>query len=59
MDEAEWAARRAAWVPDIPDHQTPWQEIYRANVGQLADGGCLELATSYQRVARELPRDSH
>ena len=46
-------------MPDIPDHQTPWQEIYRANVGQLADGGCLELATSYQRVARVLPRDSH
>ncbi|MEM8956405.1 MAG: IlvD/Edd family dehydratase [Pseudomonadota bacterium] len=59
VDEAEWAARRAAWTPDIPAHQTPWQEIYRANVGQLADGGCLELATSYQRVARVMPRDSH
>lgn len=59
VDPEEWAARRAAWTPDIPDHQTPWQEIYRANVGQLADGGCLELATSYQRVARVMPRDSH
>ena len=59
VDAEEWAARRAAWTPDIPDHQTPWQEIYRANVGQLADGGCLELATSYQRVARVMPRDSH
>lgn len=59
VEEADWAARRAAWVPEIMPHQTPWQEIYRANVGQLADGGCLELATSYSRVAKVMPRDSH
>ncbi|MEL6217991.1 MAG: IlvD/Edd family dehydratase [Pseudomonadota bacterium] len=59
VDDAEWAARRAAWTPNTPDSQTPWQEIYRTHVGQLADGGCLELATSYQRVARALPRDNH
>ena len=41
------------------DNQTPWQEIYRAHVGQLADGGCLELATAYQRIAKDLPRDNH
>ncbi len=59
VDEAEWVARRDAWTPEIPPHQTPWQEIYRAHVGQLADGGCLELATSYRRVAETLPRDNH
>ena len=40
-------------------NQTPWQEIYRRHVGQLADGGCLELATAYKRVAQMLPRDNH
>lgn len=59
VDEAEWQARRAAWSPPELDNQTPWQEIYRAHVGQLADGGCLELATAYQRIAKTLPRDNH
>ncbi|WP_343079056.1 IlvD/Edd family dehydratase [Ostreiculturibacter nitratireducens] len=59
VDEAEWQARKDAWqAPEIRS-QTPWQEIYRRLVGQLADGGCLELATAYQRVARDLPRDNH
>ncbi|RMA41722.1 IlvD/Edd family dehydratase [Rhodophyticola porphyridii] len=55
----EWRARRAAWTPPDLEHQTPWQEIYRTHVGQLAQGGCLELATAYQRIARVLPRDNH
>jgi dihydroxyacid dehydratase/phosphogluconate dehydratase len=59
VDAAEWAARRAAWVPPELHHQTPWQELYRTHVGQLADGGCLELATAYQRIAKDLPRDNH
>ena len=59
VPEDEWAARRAAWTPHVTPNQTPWEEIYRANVGQLADGGCLEFATSYQQVARALPRDNH
>jgi len=59
VPDAEWAARRAAWTPPDIRHQTPWQEIYRTHVGQLAEGGCLELATAYRRVGRDLPRDSH
>ena len=59
VPENEWAARRAAWTPPALEHQTPWQELYRAHVGQLAEGGCLEFATSYHRVARQLPRDNH
>ena len=59
VDDAEWAQRRADWAPPELHHQTPWQEIYRANVGQLSDGGCLELATKYQRVRHDLPRDNH
>jgi len=59
VDEAEWQARRDAWTAPELVNQTPWQEIYRRHVGQLADGGCLELATAYHRVARNLPRDNH
>ena len=55
----EWEARKAAWVPPKIENQTPWQEFYRAHVGQLSEGGCLEFATSYQRTGRQLPRDNH
>ncbi|HWW49864.1 MAG TPA: IlvD/Edd family dehydratase [Xanthobacteraceae bacterium] len=34
-----------------PEHQTPWQELYRSTVGQHATGACLELATRYQNIA--------
>jgi dihydroxy-acid dehydratase len=59
VPEDEWEARKAAWTAPELHHQTPWQELYRKHVGQLADGGCLELATAYQRIAKDLPRDNH
>ncbi|KAJ56269.1 dihydroxy-acid dehydratase [Actibacterium mucosum KCTC 23349] len=59
VDDAEWEARKAAWTPPEIHNQTPWQEIYRNTVGQLADGGCIELATNYHKVAKDLPRDNH
>jgi xylonate dehydratase len=59
VDETEWQARIDAWQAPELHHQTPWQEIYRTHVGQLAEGGCLELATAYQKVGRDLPRDNH
>lgn len=59
VPETEWQARREAWTPDIPEHQTPWQELYRSHVGQLSEGGCLEFATAYQRIGQNLPRDNH
>ena len=52
-------ARRAAHVPAALEHHTPWEELYRAHVGQLADGGCLEFATRYRSVTAKLPRHSH
>ena len=43
-----------------PPSQTPWQEIQRAMVDQLADGMVLEPAIKYQRVAQKfVPRDNH
>jgi dihydroxy-acid dehydratase len=59
VPDAEWQARKDAWVVPELKHQTPWQEIYRKHVGQLEDGGCLELATAYQRIRNDLPRDNH
>jgi dihydroxy-acid dehydratase len=59
VPEDEWAARHAAWTPPELVNETPWQEIYRNHVGQLATGGCLEFATNYQRTSRVLPRDNH
>src|SRR5690606_10031274 len=61
VEDAEIERRRAAWKPSIPEHQTPWQEIYRSMVGQLDSGGCLEPATLYLRIAetKGIPRDNH
>ena len=40
--------------------QTPWQEIQRGLVDQLADGMVLKPAVKYQRVAQtSVPRDNH
>jgi dihydroxy-acid dehydratase len=52
--------RRDLKLPDFVS-QTPWQELYRANVGQLATGMVLEDAVKYQRVAERfgVPRDNH
>ncbi len=59
VDDGEWQARIDAWQEPELEHQTPWQEIYRKHVGQLAEGGCLELATAYQKIGRTLARDNH
>ncbi len=58
------AARRAALSKDggyhYPPSQTPWQEIQRGMVDQLAAGMVLEPAVKYQRVAQKfIPRDNH
>jgi dihydroxy-acid dehydratase len=64
LDAAELAQRRAALEKQggfpYPPHQTPWQEIQRGMVDQLADGMVLKPAVKYQRVAEKfIPRDNH
>ncbi|MGQ4427611.1 dihydroxy-acid dehydratase, partial [Streptomyces violaceoruber] len=61
LPDEEIAERRARHEPPALENQTPWQEIYRATVGQLDSGGCLELAVSYQDLVhtKGIPRDSH
>jgi dihydroxy-acid dehydratase len=60
----ELGRRRAALAQQggfhFPASQTPWQEIQRAMVEQLADGMVLTPAVKYQRVAQKsVPRDNH
>jgi dihydroxy-acid dehydratase len=64
ISAAELSARRAALEKSggyqYPPSQTPWQEIQRAMVDQLAQGMVLGPAVKYQRVAQKsVPRDNH
>jgi dihydroxy-acid dehydratase len=65
VSDEELALRRQAFQDEggypFPASQTPWQELQRANVGQLQTGAVLEPAVKYQRLAQTkgLPRHSH
>jgi dihydroxy-acid dehydratase len=64
VSESELAQRRAAFERHggwkYPASQTPWQEIQRNMVDQLADGMVLKPAVNYHRIAQTfVPRDNH
>jgi dihydroxy-acid dehydratase len=64
IGKGELAERRAALQEHggyhYPASQTPWQEIQRTMVDQLADGMVLRPAVRFQRVAQNsAPRDNH
>jgi dihydroxy-acid dehydratase len=61
ISEEEIKARRSVLAAPPLENQTPWQEIYRATVGQLDTGGCMELALKYQDIvhSKGIPRHSH
>src|SRR6202167_5980128 len=59
LTEEEIAARRASLKPAEITNQSPWQEFYRSNVGQLETGACLEFAVKYHDVRKVVPRHSH
>jgi dihydroxy-acid dehydratase len=65
VPEAELTARRKALEAAngyrFPASQTPWQEIQRGMVAQLADGMVLKPAVKYQRIDETfgVPRDNH
>lgn len=50
LPEGEMERRRAEWKAPELKNQTPWEEMYRGMVGQLATGGCLEDAVKYVRI---------
>ena len=59
ISDEELAHRRKNLKPSPPKNDSPWQELYRANVGQLDTGGCLEFAVSYRDLRKTVPRHSH
>lgn len=59
VEAAEWQERQKKGLPEIPANQTPWQELARNTVGQLADGAAMECALTYHKVGRNTPRHNH
>jgi dihydroxy-acid dehydratase len=64
ISKAELSRRKAALLKNggyhYPASQTPWQDIQRGIVDQLAQGMVLKPAVKYQRVAQKsVPRDNH
>ena len=65
VDDRELAKRRevlaGAGGYQVPESQTPWQEIQRGIVDELANGMVLKPAVEYQRIAQTsgVPRDNH
>ena len=65
VTDDEITRRRAELQNDggyqFPKHQTPWQEIQRGMVDQLAQGMVLKPAVKYRDVAHTsgVPRDNH
>lgn len=59
VTDEELEKRWRSWSAPALENQTPWQELYRSHVGQLASGGCLEFAVAYQKTSEKTPRDNH
>lgn len=59
VSDEEIARRKGDGIPPVPVSQTPWEEIYREKVGQLGDGGVLDLALKYRRTSETTPRHNH
>jgi dihydroxyacid dehydratase/phosphogluconate dehydratase len=59
IPDEEIARRRAEGLPPSPPSQTPWQVLYRATVGPLADGAVIEESLEFRDIAQTLPRHNH
>jgi dihydroxy-acid dehydratase len=59
ITDEELQQRRTDYVAPELTNATPWQQLYRENVGQLATGACMDFATAYRNVRDDLPRHSH
>lgn len=57
--DEEIARRKQDGIPPVPESATPWQELYRATVSQLDQGGVMEMALKYRQVAKKTPRHNH
>jgi dihydroxy-acid dehydratase len=59
VSDEEIAARRAALPETVLRNDSPWQQLYRAHVGQLDTGACLDFAVGYRDLRETVPRHSH
>jgi len=59
VSDEEIARRRAELPPAKLRNDSPWQEIYRAHVGQLDTGACFDFAIAYHDLRETVPRHSH
>jgi dihydroxyacid dehydratase/phosphogluconate dehydratase len=59
VDAAEIKRRQGETPPSVPISNTPWEELFRAHTGQLAEGATLEFALKYQQISRKTPRHNH
>ena len=55
----EIARRKGGPAPEIPESNTPWEELYREKVGQLGQGGTFEFALKYRGTSNKVPRHNH
>ncbi|MFN7935458.1 MAG: IlvD/Edd family dehydratase [Bryobacteraceae bacterium] len=59
VSDEEIARRKAAHKAEMPPSQTPWQELFRANVSQQDTGAVFDFAVKYHDVGKDLPRHNH
>ena len=59
VPDEEIERRKKDGIPPVPQSATPWQELYRATVSQLDQGGVMEMALKYRQVAKKTPRHNH
>jgi dihydroxy-acid dehydratase len=59
VPEAEWVARDQEPPLAVPPSRTPWEHLYRQNVGQLDTGACLECALAYRCASAPIARHNH
>ncbi|KAK5076182.1 hypothetical protein LTR64_006340 [Lithohypha guttulata] len=65
LDDQELQKRRESLEQNggfkVPESQTPWQDIFRREVGPLSEGMVFPSAVKFQRLAQKYPapRDNH
>ena len=59
LSDDEIAKRRANLRPFEINNHSPWEQLYREQVGQLETGACLDFAVRYHDIRKVVPRHSH
>jgi dihydroxy-acid dehydratase len=59
ISDTEIAQRWSEFEQPELKNESPWQELYRAHVGQLDTGACFDFAVKYRDLRKTVPRHSH